>query len=98
MFLDIDLFSSLRFKSTELSIAAYDTYQDLSEQQNPIFSSKEIKNKNRIATRKVIESKMNRYFIDKTLRRAPANAGPSKKARYPLVVRREFTLTKLLWE
>lgn len=46
VFLDIDLFSSLRFKSTELSIAAYDTYQDLSEQQNPIFSSKEIKNKN----------------------------------------------------
>ena len=59
---------------------------------------KEIKNKNRIATRKVIESKMNRYFIDKTLRRAPANAGPSKKAKYPLVVSREFTLTKLLWE
>ena len=46
VFLDIDLYSHSYYKSTELSISAYDSFQDLSNQENPIFSSKEIKNKN----------------------------------------------------
>lgn len=46
IFFDIDLFSHSLYKSTELSISAYDSYNDLSKGINPIFSSKEIKNKN----------------------------------------------------
>lgn len=44
--IDIDLFSNKVFKSTELSISAYDNYNDLIKQKNPIFTSTEIKNKN----------------------------------------------------
>lgn len=43
--IDLDFFSHKVFKATELSISAYDTYQDLVSQKNPIFSFTEVKNK-----------------------------------------------------
>ena len=47
----------------------------------------------RIAIKNDTASKMKRLLRDRIPRRIPAKAGPNKKARYPLVISKEFTLT-----
>ena len=46
VFLDLDIFTHKLYKSREISLSAYDNFEDLKYSQNPIFSSREIKNKN----------------------------------------------------
>ena len=53
---------------------------------------------NSIAIKKDNASKMKRSLRVRIPRRIPAKAGPNKKARYPLDVSKEFTLTNLFFE
>lgn len=46
VFINIDIFSHNLYKSREISISAFDSYKDLKENENALFSSREITNKN----------------------------------------------------